>query len=181
MRALVFLGVGGLAAAAAAAYYALAKKRRPPPMPTAEEVALVDTTWAAVRGGDGGLAPVGILFFSILFEQQPESFALFKKFNRIPDYKQSPEFLAHASAVINTVDTAFSLLHDLPTLVPVLQALGKAHVKYGIKPVHYDYIGAALLATLAAGLGGAFTPETEQAYATVWGVVAATMIGDNYN
>lgn len=178
-----FVAAGATAAIAAAVYFFFVKKQpaSSPQMPTPEQVALVQSTWTMVRNGKGGLDPVGILFFNTLFEQQPSALGLFKKFNGEPDYKKSIAFKSHASAVINTVDTAFMLLHDLPTLVPVLKALGTAHVKYGVQPSHYDWIGAALLATLSLGLGDAFAPEVKQAYATVWGVVAATMIGSNYD
>ncbi|KAG8459612.1 hypothetical protein KFE25_000968 [Diacronema lutheri] len=172
----------GAVFAAAAAYYVYARESKPagPPMPTRKQVDLVTTTWGTVRGGEGGLDPVGVAFFTTLFTQQPAAIGMFRKFRDEADYKKSAAFRAHAAAVIGTVDTAFGMLRDLPALVPVLQALGKAHAKYGVKPSHYNWIGAALLTTLSQGLGDAFTPEVEQAYATVWGVVAATMIDENY-
>lgn len=45
----------------------------------------------------------------------------------------------------------------------------------GVLPAHYDVVGQALLATLGAGLGDAFTPDVKQAWTTVYGVVADTM------
>lgn len=39
------------------------------------------------------------------------------------------------------------------SLVPVLRELGGRHLRYGVKPVHYETVGAALLATLEKGLG----------------------------
>jgi nitric oxide dioxygenase len=40
---------------------------------------------------------------------------------------------------------------------------------------HYDTVAEALLWTLEKGLGEAFTPETRQAWITVYGVLASTM------
>jgi hemoglobin-like flavoprotein len=53
--------------------------------------------------------------------------------------------------------------------------LGKRHVAYGVKPEDYDSVGAALLWTLEQGLGDDFTPDTKEAWATVYGLVATTM------
>jgi nitric oxide dioxygenase len=41
--------------------------------------------------------------------------------------------------------------------------------------VNYDTVGAALPWTLEKGLGDAFTPETKEAWATVYGILATTM------
>ena len=66
-------------------------------------------------------------------------------------------------------------LDRLDQLVPVVQELGRRHAGYGVADAHYDTVGAALLWTLEKGLGDAFTPETKEAWATVYGLIAATM------
>ena len=40
---------------------------------------------------------------------------------------------------------------------------------------HYQAVGQALLWTLGKGLGKAFTPETERAWAGAYDVLASTM------
>ena len=87
---------------------------------------------------------------------------------------------AHALKVMQTVDVAVKGLADLDKLVPVLQDLGKRHVKYGVLAAHYDVVGQALLATLQAGLGEEWTDKARDAWTAVYGVIAKTMIGDNY-
>ena len=67
-------------------------------------------------------------------------------------------------------------LDALPTLVPVLKAMGGRHVAYGTLPAHYPLVGNALLATLKAALGPAWTPEVAAAWTAVYGVVADTMM-----
>merc|ERR1719271_1255133 len=67
-------------------------------------------------------------------------------------------------------------LTDLGALVPVLQGLGKAHVKYGVKLEHFDAVGASLVHTLETGLGELWTEELKVAWTKVYGVVAKTMI-----
>jgi hemoglobin-like flavoprotein len=73
------------------------------------------------------------------------------------------------------IAAAINGLDRLDSIVPVVQDLGRRHVVYGVRPEHYDTVGAALLQTLEQGLGAAFTPEVKQAWAVVYGVLAKTM------
>jgi hemoglobin-like flavoprotein len=66
-------------------------------------------------------------------------------------------------------------LDRLDQLVPVVQDLGRRHAHYGVADAHYDTVGAALLWTLEKGLGKAFTEETRDAWATVYGLLASVM------
>jgi hemoglobin-like flavoprotein len=66
-------------------------------------------------------------------------------------------------------------LDRLEQLVPVVEDLGRRHATYGVEDRHYDTVGSALLWTLEKGLGDAFTPETKQAWTTVYGLLATTM------
>jgi hemoglobin-like flavoprotein len=68
-------------------------------------------------------------------------------------------------------------LDDLATLVPAVEALGRRHATYGVTVEQYDSVGAALLWTLAQGLGDAFTPAVETAWAETYEVLAGTMKG----
>ena len=56
-----------------------------------------------------------------------------------------------------------------------VEALAHRHVGYGVRDEHYDKVGEALLWTLERVFGAAFTPEVRNAWATLYGVVAATM------
>jgi hemoglobin-like flavoprotein len=53
--------------------------------------------------------------------------------------------------------------------------LGERHVQYGVQPHHYDIVGAALLWTLAQGLGKHFTSEVEEAWTAAYTLLANTM------
>ena len=66
-------------------------------------------------------------------------------------------------------------LDHIDQLISVVRDLGRRHVNYGVADAHYDTVGAALLWTLEAGLGSAFTPATKEAWATVYGLLATTM------
>jgi hemoglobin-like flavoprotein len=59
--------------------------------------------------------------------------------------------------------------------VVMLQAMAMRHKDYGVRDEHYDKVGEALLWTLAAILGPAFTPAVRDAWATLYGSVADVM------
>jgi hemoglobin-like flavoprotein len=73
------------------------------------------------------------------------------------------------------ITAAVKGLDRLEQLVPVVQDLGRRHGAYGVQESHYETVGAALLWTLEAGLGKAFTPEVKDAWAAVYGLLATTM------
>jgi hemoglobin-like flavoprotein len=73
------------------------------------------------------------------------------------------------------ITTAVNSLTRLDALVPAVQQLGNRHKGYGVEDAHYATVGAALLWTLEAGLGEAFTAEVKDAWATTYGVLADTM------
>ncbi len=54
-------------------------------------------------------------------------------------------------------------------------ALAKEYVKYTVEPVHYTYVGNALLRTLDKGLGEQFTPELRDAWIEAYGTLAGIM------
>jgi hemoglobin-like flavoprotein len=73
------------------------------------------------------------------------------------------------------INTAVNGLDRLDAIVPAVQDLGRRHVGYGVKDEHYDTVGAALLWTLEAGLGDAFTPDVKESWTTVYTLLADTM------
>ena len=48
-------------------------------------------------------------------------------------------------------------------------------MRYGVRPEHFDVVGAALLWTLEQGLGELFTPTVRDAWAAAWDVIADAM------
>jgi len=114
------------------------------------------------------IAPIAddaaVLFYRRLFEIDPSLQAMF----RGDMAEQRRKFMQMLTAAVKGLDR-------LEQLVPVVQELGRRHATYGVADAHYDTVGAALLWTLEKGLGDAFTPETKEAWATVYGLIAATM------
>ncbi|RWO35696.1 MAG: hemin receptor, partial [Mesorhizobium sp.] len=56
------------------------------------------------------------------------------------------------------------------------RVLAKRHVTYGVEERHYPIVGQALIETLAAGLGTAFTPAVREAWEAAYGLLASVMI-----
>jgi hemoglobin-like flavoprotein len=67
-------------------------------------------------------------------------------------------------------------LDDLESIVPAVQALGRRHARYGVKPSHFDTVASALLWTLETGLGPRFTTEVQQAWVAVYTLLTTTML-----
>jgi len=104
------------------------------------------------------------LFYRRLFELDPSLQRMFRG-----------DMAEQRRKLMQMLTAAVKGLDRLDQLVPVVKDLGRRHATYGVEDRHYETVGAALLWTLEKGLGKAFTPETKEAWATVYGVLATTM------
>jgi hemoglobin-like flavoprotein len=104
------------------------------------------------------------LFYSRLFELDPQLRHLFKG-----DAKEQGRKL------MTMIGAAVRGLNNLAALVPAVESLGRRHVGYGVRPSHYETVGAALLWTLRQGLGAGFTPQVEAAWTQIYTLLANTM------
>ena len=128
---------------------------------TPEQVGLIKESWAQVLPISDKAAE---LFYGKLFELDPEIRPLFKG-----------DMEEQGKKLMKMINTAVNGLDRLDEIVPAVQQLGARHVAYGVKDEHYDTVGSALLWTLGAGLGDAFTEDTKEAWAAVYGLLADTM------
>lgn len=134
----------------------------PAGLPSAEQVKLVQESWALVEPIADTAAE---LFYGRLFETAPEVKPLF-----------SGDMKSQGRKLMAMITVAVKGLSNLESIVPAVQDLGKRHVKYNVKEEHYAVVGSSLLWTLEQGLGEKFTPDTKEAWATVYGVLSSTMI-----
>ena len=106
----------------------------------------------------------GMLFYGRVFELAPEARSLF-----------GDDIPLQASRTMAAIKTAVDGLRDLESTGPFLVRLGARHVRYGVRPEHFDLVGAALLWTLEQGLGDLFTAEVGDAWTEAFGVIASAM------
>ena len=104
------------------------------------------------------------LFYQRLFVLDPSVRPMFKGDMR----EQGQKLMKMLGLIANS-------LTRLDELVPAARDLARKHVDYGVKPAHYDTVGAALLWTLEQGLGSKFTDEVKTAWATTYGTLSHVM------
>jgi hemoglobin-like flavoprotein len=110
-------------------------------------------------------ATVAEAFYAQLFARDPALRALFR----------GDDMGEQGARLMQMLAAAIDLLDRPASLNPVLQRLGQRHAGYGVIGAHYASVGAALLDTLAAGLGDGFTAEMREAWTAMYGHVARTM------
>ncbi len=122
-----------------------------------------------VQSGFRQVAPIAeqaaALFYARLFETDPTTTPLFRATDLT---EQGRKLMAAIGLVVGS-------LRDMQRITPVLATLGAKHAGYGVRAAQYGTVGAALLWTLRQGLGEAFTPEAEDAWAAAYGAVAGAM------
>lgn len=130
-------------------------------MMTPQQIALVQDSF-------GRVAPIAqqaaAIFYDKLFRADPSLRAMFRG-----------DMTAQGEALMRMIAAAVRTLDQPDNLLPVLRNLGKRHAAYGVKPSHYDTVGAALIATLEQGLGPAFDMPTRQAWIATYSLVSRTM------
>src|SRR4051794_14873789 len=141
-----------------------ARKRRP--SQEVDEEASVDIP--AMRANFAKAAATGdeapLYFYSHLFLRHPETRAMF------------PVSMAHQrDRLFSALGDVVARVDDLDALVPILQALGRDHRKFGTLAAHYPAVGASLLATLEH-FDDEWSPELAKSWSEAYDVVATVMI-----
>lgn len=128
----------------------------------AKHLPLIRAAWAQLQP----IAPqAAALFYVNLFQRDPSLRQLFKG-----DMAQQGERL------MQMMGAAVSLLDRPPQLEAALSYLGARHAGYGVKVADYETVGAALMDTLAQGLGEAFTPAQRDAWGSLYAYIAGRML-----
>jgi NAD(P)H-flavin reductase/hemoglobin-like flavoprotein len=118
-------------------------------------------SWARVAT-HGSQVPA--FFYARLFISHPELRDMFPASMAM----QQDRLVQALGQVVSGVD-------DLASVVPVVEALGRDHRKFAVRPHHYPLVGESLLATLAHFLGGDWTPELEADWTEAYTIVAQVM------
>jgi hemoglobin-like flavoprotein len=130
---------------------------------TPDQIRLVQDSFRAVVAIREAAAA---LFYERLFTIDPDLRAMFPSTDM---GKQGAKLMQALAFVVHGLDKA-------DTILPVVRDLGRRHVRYGVRDEHYRTVGQALIETLAAGLGAAFTPEVRAAWQAAYALLAGIMI-----
>ncbi|RWM29756.1 globin family protein [Mesorhizobium sp.] len=106
------------------------------------------------------------LFYEKLFAIDGSLKALFSETDM---GKQGSKLMAALGFVVHGLSRA-------ETILPTVQDLARRHVGYGVEEHHYPIVGKALIETLDAGLGPAFTADVREAWVAAYGLLAGVMI-----
>lgn len=104
------------------------------------------------------------IFYAELFAIDPSLKAMFPDDLR----DQQKKLLAALALVVRSLHTPVKVMH-------AVEGLAVKHLEYGVEPVHYTYVGNALLRTLKKGLGADFTPELCDAWTDAFRMLARVM------
>lgn len=126
-----------------------------------DDIRRVRDSYAALGDTDA----FGRRFYATLLRLRPDARALFPADLDM----QVRKFVDMLAAIVNGLDMPAQLLREAGEL-------GRRHLAYGVREDDYDDAGAALLMALHEHLGDAFTPATEQAWATAYADIAEAMI-----
>lgn len=128
---------------------------------TGRQIELVQNSFQLVLPG---LESAAMIFYDRLFQLDPSLRRMFHS----PQQEQARK-LGH---VLTVVVTGLSRPQQI---MGAVKELGRRHLSYGVQPEHYATVGAALLWTLEAGLGDAFTPEVREAWTAAYGFLSDAM------
>jgi hemoglobin-like flavoprotein len=129
---------------------------------TPEQITLVQSSFERLGPQLPGMAA---RFYQELFSRDPAVRPLFTT----PLAQQEVKF----------ADKLTEIVRAMPRLAELLthtRALGARHAGYGVQAAHYQTLGDALLAALAAALGDDFDAPTREAWALAYNLVAETML-----
>jgi nitric oxide dioxygenase len=126
-----------------------------------------------VQQSFGQVAPIAdtaaAIFYERLFEIAPAVKPLFHG-----------DMAEQRRKLMATLATVVGGLGNIETVLPAASALAKRHVSYGVKPEHYDCVGAALLWTLERGLGDRWSGDLASAWSAAYATLTNFMIGEAY-
>jgi hemoglobin-like flavoprotein len=128
---------------------------------TSHQISLVQQTFALVRPI---LDKATMAFYDRLFELDPSLRRMFHS----PREEQSRKLGHVLTVVVNGLSRPQQILG-------AVEELGRRHSIYGVRPEHYTTVGAALLWTLQAGLGDAFTDEVREAWSSAYSFLSSAM------
>ena len=129
---------------------------------TNEQIALVWKSWNKIVPISDRAARV---FDEHLFATNPEFRPLFPA-----------DMTEQWRKLMLTIGVVIAGQAGVEDIVPAVKAPARRHIAYGVKNEGYALVGTALPWALERSLDAEFTPAVREAWTTVYGVFATTMI-----
>lgn len=104
-------------------------------------------------------------FYNRLFETDPSLKELFGE-----------DMMGQGQKLMDMLATVVDNADSIANLRGTLHDLGARHAGYGVRADMYDTVGASLLGVIEEAMGPDFTPDVAAAWATVFNIVADTML-----
>jgi hemoglobin-like flavoprotein len=104
-------------------------------------------------------------FYEVLFERYPRARGLF--------HRRPPE--AQAKMLQEALVAVLDHIEDAAWLSSTLGTMGAQHREYGVTDEMYDWVGDALLSTIAEAAGRDWSPELHAAWGAAYGAVTGLM------
>jgi serine/threonine protein kinase/hemoglobin-like flavoprotein/class 3 adenylate cyclase len=130
---------------------------------TPDQVYLVQSTFERVASRADEFATI---FYDRMFEIYPDVKALFT----------GVDMRVQRHMLMQSIDSVVRAMHDIDAIREPLHNLGRRHVAYGVKLMHYKYVGEALLWALEQFFGTDLVPELYVAWMETYGQIARLMI-----
>jgi hemoglobin-like flavoprotein len=128
---------------------------------SAKQIQLLRKSFALI---EPQAAIAGLIFYRNLFTLDPSLKSMFHTSIELQGRK-----------LMEALNYTIATIEDPAMLVPVLEGLGRRHVSYGVKDIHYVAVIAAFLETLAEVLGTGCTSPVCDAWKAALAFVADTM------
>jgi NAD(P)H-flavin reductase/hemoglobin-like flavoprotein len=157
----------------------------PPPDAEADTAAPPAEPAAEDGSGGGGVLPDPAIAsiretFAIVAAagEEPASYFYARLFVAHPQLRDMfpPAMDAQRDRLLRALVRIVEGLTSPEDLVRYLSQLGHDHRKYSVEPAMYEAVGAALIATLRAYAGPAFTPAAEEAWVQAYQAASGLMI-----
>jgi len=98
----------------------------------------IQSSWAKAKGP--GIDTVGKLLMKNIFTLAPNAIQLYS-FRNVENLFESKDLQKHYGKLLGALDKVIASLDNLKAMEPVLKAMGKRHVTYGVTKTHYDVVG----------------------------------------
>jgi hemoglobin-like flavoprotein len=130
---------------------------------SAREIELVRASWNHLRHMEPVV--IGDIFYTKLFMEAPQLQFMF----RSPRMQQAEKLIQTLAIIVHRLDRLDSISHDI-------KSLSQRHVRYGVKPAHYEIVGTVLIWTLSKALGTSWNKELDQAWKNCYTILSNAMI-----